>query len=281
MGSLQRAANATGVDFGYLVKTAQRESSLNPHAKARTSSAAGLFQFVEQTWLGVLKNNGAKHGYGAYADQIVKGKDGRYRVPDNNIRHQVMGLRFNADANAVMAAEMTAGHAAYLKGRIGRDPTQGELYAAHFLGADGAADLISASMTRPGARAAALFPQAAHANPTIFYKHGKALDVASVVTNLTRTGGDAAMPIPTEVETPDGADSDGLGSNPLIVARLDKLKADQAIMQLVFGEGGGDTSSLLFATQLMSAFGPEGDDDEKSRMAAMTKAFGGSGSLMG
>jgi hypothetical protein len=181
-----------------------------------------------------------------------------------------------------MAAEMTAGHAAYLKGRIGRDPTQGELYAAHFLGADGAADLISANMTRPGARAASLFPQAAHANPTIFYKHGKALDVASVVANLTRTGGDAAMPIPTAEEPDDAETPDDLGQNPLIVARLDKLKADQAIMQLVFGDGGNsDTSSLLFATQLMSAFGPGGDDDEKSRMAAMTKAFGGSGSLMG
>lgn len=279
MGSLQRAASATGVDFGYLVKTAQRESSLNPNAKARTSSAAGLFQFVEQTWLGVLKNNGAKHGYGAYADQIVKGRDGRYRVTDASVRHQVMGLRYNPDANAVMAAEMTAGHAAYLKGRIGRDPTQGELYAAHFLGPDGAADLISASATRPGARAAALFPAAAHANPTIFYHHGKALDVASVVDNLTRTGGTAPMPIAPAEET-DGGSADTLGGNPLIVARLDKLKADQAIMQLVFGEGGGDNSGLLFATQLMSAFGPEGGDEDKSRLAEMTKAFG-AGNMMG
>ncbi len=280
MGSLQRAASATGVDFTYLVKTAQRESSLNPNAHARTSSAAGLFQFVEQTWLGVLKTNGAKHGYGAYADQIVKGRDGRYRIPDANVRHQVMGLRYNADANAVMAAEMTAGHAAYLKGRIGRDPTQGELYAAHFLGPDGAGDLISASTTRPGARAAALFPAAAHANPTIFYRHGKALDVSSVISNLTRTGGDAPMPI-APAEEGDGVTPDTLGGNPLIVARLDKLKADQAIMQLVFGEGGGDNSSLLFATQLMSAFGPSGDDEDKSRLADMTKAFGGAGSLMG
>lgn len=281
MGSLQRAASATGVDFGYLVKTAQRESSLNPNARAKTSSAAGLFQFVEQTWLGVLKNSGAKHGYGAYADQIVKGRDGRYRVNDPNVRHQVMGLRYNPDANAVMAAEMTAGHAAYLKGRIGRDPTQGELYAAHFLGPDGAADLISASATRPAARAAALFPAAAHANPTIFYHNGKALDVASVVANLTHTGGNAPMPIAPAEET-DGADGpDGLASSPLIVARLDKLKADQAIMQLAFGEGSGDTSGLLFATQLMSAFGPEGDDSGTSRMAEMTKAFGGTGKMMG
>ncbi|WP_443750528.1 transglycosylase SLT domain-containing protein [Asticcacaulis solisilvae] len=281
MGSLQRAASATGVDFSYLVKTAQRESSLNPNARARTSSAAGLFQFVEQTWLGVLKTNGAKHGYGAYADQITKGRDGRYRVTDPGVRHQVMGLRFNPDANAVMAAEMTAGHAAYLKGRIGRDPTQGELYAAHFLGADGAADLITANASRPGARAASLFPAAAHANPTIFYKHGKALDVASVVSNLTHTGGDAPMPIaPAEPDDAVTADT-GLGTNPMIVARLDKLKADQAIMQLVFGDNGGDSSGLLFATQLMSAFGPEGDDDESSRLASLNKAFGGTGNMMG
>ncbi len=281
MGSLQRAASATGVDFGYLVKTAQRESSLNPNARARTSSAAGLFQFVEQTWLGVLKASGAKHGYGAYADQIVKGRDGRYRVADPGMRHQVMSLRYNPDANAVMAAEMTAGHAAYLKGRIGRDPTQGELYAAHFLGPDGAADLISANASRPGARAASLFPAAAHANPAIFYRNGKALDVASVVSNLTRTGGDAPMPIAPAESGDDPQASDSLGGNPLIVARLDKLKADEAIMQLVFGDGSGDSSGLLFATQLMSAFGPEGADGDRSRLAEMTKAFGGTGNMMG
>ena len=277
MGSLQRAARATGVDFGYLVKTATRESSLNPQAHARTSSAAGLFQFVEQTWLGVLKNNGAKHGYGAYADQITKGRDGRYHV-DPGVRKQVMGLRYNPDANAVMAAEMTAGHAAYLKGRIGRDPTQGELYAAHFLGPDGAADLIGASATRPGASAAALFPAAAHSNPSIFYHHGKPLNVASVVANLTHTGGDTPM----TVQAPEETNDDSIGENPLIVARLDKLKADQAIMNLVFG-GGDNNSGLLFSTQLMSAFGPDGDsgNDGQQNLQAMTKAFGGTGGLLG
>ncbi len=278
MGSLQRAAQATGVDFSYLVKTAQRESSLNPNAKARTSSAAGLFQFVEQTWLGVLKNSGAKHGYASYADQIVKGRDGRYHVSDPGVRKQVMGLRYNPDANAVMAAEMTAGHAAYLKGRIGRDPTQGELYAAHFLGPDGAADLISASATRPAASAASLFPAAAHSNPSIFYKHGHALDVSSVVANLTKTGGDSPM----QVAAPqDGADT-GLDGNPLIVARMDKLKADEAIMKLVFG--GGDQQGMLFTTQLMSAFGPDGDSDDsgsQQKLSDMAKAFGGNNGVLG
>ena len=271
MGSLQRAAAATGVDFDYLVKTATRESSLNPKAHAPTSSAAGLFQFIEQTWLSVVKNNGAKHGYGSFADQIVKGSDGRFTVPNPAARRQVLALRYDADANAVMAAEMTAGHAAYLKGRIGRDATQGELYAAHFLGPDGAADLINASQARPTAVAASLFPSAARANHSIFYNHGRALNVTEVMANLTRTGGNAPMAIPN-------ADPQ-METTPLLVARWDKLKADQAVMQMVFG--GQDQQGLLFSTQLMSAFGPGGDEDDKPQdggddpASGLNQIFGG------
>ena len=259
MGALQRAADATGVDFNYLVKTATRESSLNPNAKAPTSSAAGLFQFIEQTWLGVVKAHGAKHGYGTYADQISKGRDGLYHVNNPAARKQVLGLRYDANASAVMGAELTAGHAAYLKGRIGRDPTQGELYAAHFLGPDGAADLISASQTRPNALAANLFPSAARANRSIFYKNGHALNVTDVVANLTRTGGSSKV----TVRQLDPID-DAAGGNTLMAARWDKVKADQAIMNMVFGGSDGQ-QSMLFATQLMSAFGPgeEGDGDKK------------------
>ena len=275
MGSLQRAAAATGVDFGYLVKTAQRESSLNPNARARTSSAAGLFQFVEQTWLGTLKASGAKHGYGAYADQIVRGRDGRFHVNDPAARKQVLSLRYNSDANAVMAAEMTAGHAAYLRGRIGRNPTQGELYAAHFLGPDGAGDLLTANATRPGASAAALFPSAARSNPAIFYRHGQALAVSDVVANLTRTGG--SMPVQVQAAQ---AEPEGEGNaNPFIIARLNKLKADEAMMKMVFGDK--DQSGTLFTAQLMAAFGPGGDEDEDKSRSSLSKAFGGSGGLTG
>ena len=266
VGSLQRAAAATGVDFGYLLKTATRESSLNPKAHAPTSSAAGLFQFIDQTWLGVLKQSGAKHGYGAFSAQIVQGPGGRFSVPDAGARRQVMALRYDPDANAVMAAEMTAGHAAYLKGRIGRDPTQGELYAAHFLGPDGAADLITANANRPGAQAAALFPGPAHANPSIFYHNGRALNVSEVVANLTSTGGDASFAVPDIM--PDAMPT---GGNPLLTARLDKVRSDEALMKLVFGDN--EQQGLLFTTQLLSAFGPGNDDDDQDT-GALTKAFG-------
>ena len=65
--AIQRASDATGVDFNFLLGAARRESGYNPNAKASTSSAAGLFQFVDQTWLSTLKQHGAKYGYARYA----------------------------------------------------------------------------------------------------------------------------------------------------------------------------------------------------------------------
>ena len=111
------------------------------------SSAAGLFQFVEQTWLSTLKQHGSKHGYARYAELITKGPDGRYRVDGAEARRAVMDLRLDPHAASLRAGELTSDHAAYLKGRTGRDPTAGELYAAHFLGPQGSARLIQAMQT--------------------------------------------------------------------------------------------------------------------------------------
>src|SRR5215218_8543503 len=162
--AIERASKATGVDFSFLMKTAGRESGMNPRAQASSSSAAGLFQFVEQTWLSTLKQHGAKHGYARYADLISKGADGRYRVGGDEARHAVMDLRLDPHAASLMAGELTSDHAAYLKGRVGRAPTAGELYAAHFLGPQGSARLIEAVAANPGASAASMFPDAASAN---------------------------------------------------------------------------------------------------------------------
>ena len=125
--AIQRASQATGVDFSFLMKTANRESGFNPAAKSAASSAAGLFQFVGQTWLSTLKQHGAKHGYARYAELIEKGADGKYHVPDDEARRAVMDLRLDPHAASLMAGELTSDHAAYLRGRTGRDPTAGEL----------------------------------------------------------------------------------------------------------------------------------------------------------
>jgi len=202
--AIQRASQATGVDFSFLMKTAGRESGMNPAAKSGASSAAGLFQFVEQTWLSTLKAHGAKHGYARYAELIQKGSDGRYHV-DGEARRAVMDLRLDPHAASLMAGELTSDSAAYLKGRTGREPTAGELYAAHFLGPQGSAKLIEAAQRQPGASAASLFPDAAHANKAIFFTSGRPATVGEVYANLTKAAGagqamDPAKPAPD----PDG-----------------------------------------------------------------------------
>ena len=203
--AIQRASQATGVDFSFLMKTAGRESGMNPGAKAGGSSAAGLFQFVEQTWLSTLKQHGAKHGYARYAELIAKGSDGRFHVAGEEARRAVMDLRLDPHASSLMAGELTADSAAYLKGRTGRTPTAGELYAAHFLGPQGSAKLIEAVQSRPGATAAQLFPDAAHSNKAIFYRDGRAATVGEVYANLTKTAGAATpMEAPAAAPTQDG-----------------------------------------------------------------------------
>ena len=89
-------------------------------------------------------------------------------------------------AAALMAGELASDHAAYLRGRVGRDPTSGELYAAHFLGPQGSARLIEANRASPGASAASMFPEAAAANRPIFYREGRAATVSEVYASLTR-----------------------------------------------------------------------------------------------
>src|ERR1700761_4017013 len=121
--AVRRAADVTGVDFGFLMRTAKRESGFDAGAKAPTSSAAGLFQFIEQTWLATVKRHGAAHGYARYADLISEGSDGRFHVPGGEeARKTVMDLRYDPHCAALMAGELPSDAAAYLRGRTGREP---------------------------------------------------------------------------------------------------------------------------------------------------------------
>lgn len=233
--AIRRASDTTGVDFDFLVRTARRESAMNPQAKARTSSAAGLFQFIEQTWLATVKKAGARHGYGQYADLIHRGADGRWRV-EGSARNVVLDLRFDARAASAMAAELTASNAAYLRGRTGREPGAGDLYAAHFLGPAGAAELMEAMSTRPGASAASLFPEAAGANRSIFYRDGRPATVAEVHANLNRTAGQGAP----ASSVGQAGEVGGLLSDRdrALAARLDRLRQDQSLLALLLGQPG-------------------------------------------
>jgi len=167
VAALQKAAAATGSDFHYLLGTAMRESSLKPNAQSGTSSATGLFQFIDQTWLGLVKEHGAQHGLGNLADAITKQADGRYRA-DGDAKQNILALRKNPEVCALMAGEYAKSTQGTLRAGLGREVCGGELYAAHFLGPDAALKLIKLAGSDPNASAAAQFPQAASANKSVF-----------------------------------------------------------------------------------------------------------------
>lgn len=187
--ALDRAGTRNGVDFDYLLQTAIRESSLNPSAKAPTSSATGLFQFIESTWLEVMKDEGPRLGYQDFADQIQE-NGGEFFVSDPATRQQILDLRFNPEVSADLAAAFTRNNGDYLYGKFGRMPSAGELYIAHFLGSRGAERFFELGLQDPNANAAAAFPRPAAANPTIFYDDGRPRTVREVYQVLVaRHGG--------------------------------------------------------------------------------------------
>ncbi len=181
LAALHRAAAETGSDFQYLLDTAMRESGLKTSAKSSTSSASGLFQFIDQTWLGLIKQHGAKFGLGSYADAIHQGADGRYRADNPADRQAILALRNDPTTAALMEGEYASQTKAALQANLGRDVCNGELYAAHFLGQGAACKLIRMSDSNPSANAAAAFPQAAAANRNVFYhRDGTAKTVREV-----------------------------------------------------------------------------------------------------
>ncbi|MGO4734914.1 lytic transglycosylase domain-containing protein [Bosea sp. 2KB_26] len=175
VNAIRDGAERSGAGFDYLLKTAQRESALDPDAKAKTSSATGLFQFIEQTWLSMVKQEGPKQGLSNYANAISADETGRLSVPDAATREKILQLRNDPQVAAVMAGALTQKNRDQLASTLGRQPNAGELYMAHVLGSRGASDLIRAAGNDPMRVAARDFPEAASANRNIFFdKSGRA-----------------------------------------------------------------------------------------------------------
>ena len=213
-GAIRQAAQSTGISFEYLLTTAKIESNLNPSAQASTSSAKGLYQFIDQTWLGTMKQAGTALGLGRYADAITRSPDGHYEVSDPAMRAAILRLRGDPQASAMLAGALTRNNAALVGRNIGRQPSNGELYIAHFLGADGASKLINGASKQPSASAAAMFPNAAAANRNIFYDSaGRARSVGEVYRKLTRLFDSAR-----NVAVAQGGLADGIGAAAAIAA---------------------------------------------------------------
>lgn len=175
------AAARTGMDFSYLLGQAQVESAMRPDARAATSSAEGLYQFIDQSWLGIVQRHGAAHGLGWAAEAISTGPGGRFHVADPGLRRAILDLRRDPRTAALMAAEHAADNKAELEARFGRDMGPADLYMAHFLGLGGARRFIAALDSDPDQPAARMFPAAAAANRGVFFApDGRARSVAEI-----------------------------------------------------------------------------------------------------
>ena len=167
--ALTLASKRTGVSYLYLANTAHLESNFNVKAKAPTSSATGLFQVIDNTWLSLLNRHGAHYGWAGYADSIMCSSSGRCRVDDPTRRQEILDLRFDGQTSTFLAAEFAKENKRQLENNLNRSVSDYELYVAHFFGVGGATKFFRNLERRPFAIAAETFPQAANANRTIFY----------------------------------------------------------------------------------------------------------------
>jgi hypothetical protein len=242
--AIAAASASTGVDFHYLYHQARVESGLNPNAKASTSSASGLYQFTEQTWLATLKQHGAEHGLNWAANAITRGSNGHYYVSDAATKQEIMALRQSPETSAAMAGEYASDNQDYLQAKLGRTTTPTDLYMAHFLGPAGAARFLKALDSNPDTPAASVMPAAAHANKWVFWdKSGNARSLEQVYQRFAAR---------FEQSTPDaGSTSTQMAS----ATKPTDTAADIARMQLAAlnGTTEGTTVSTADASQLNAA----------------------------
>lgn len=164
--TIVKASDEAGVDPVYMMALADKESSFDTDAKAATSSAQGLFQFVARTWLEMIRDYGARYGLAEEA-AAVKGRGAAITVA-GSMRTRVLGLRNDPRVAALMAAELIKRDRERIEARVGRALTTTELYLAHFLGTASAGRFLSLSSEKPDEVAGREFRTAARANRSLF-----------------------------------------------------------------------------------------------------------------
>jgi hypothetical protein len=167
MSAIRSASSRSGMNFDLMLASARLESGLDPSAQASTSSATGLFQFIDQTWLDAVRQYGPQHGLASDAALVVR-HDGRLTVEDPDARRRILDLRKNPEVASALAGEHLRGISDKLGLTLGRPPDAPEIYLGHLLGSGGASQLLQAMRSSPTQAAADLLPAAARANAPLF-----------------------------------------------------------------------------------------------------------------
>jgi hypothetical protein len=183
IAAVESASAGNSARFANLLAVARLESGLRPDAAAATSSAKGLFQFVGQTWLDVVRRYGAAHGLATEAAAIIP-RNGQLTVADPALRQHILDLRNDPQLAAALAADNLQAIGDRLASVLGRAPDSAELYLGHFLGAGGAVRMLQALQTAPGASAASVLPEAARTNAGLFAPNGQPCSVAQFIDRV-------------------------------------------------------------------------------------------------
>lgn len=136
--ALYRAHLKTGVDFKLLVLKAIMESDYGHFKVAANSSARGIFQYIESTWLVLMHRYGEQIGYGHYANAISyneKTKTAELKGSAKHLRGEILALRYDEEVSAHIKALQVIEETDVIRSyKNGKPVTTTDHYIAHMLG---------------------------------------------------------------------------------------------------------------------------------------------------
>lgn len=171
---MRRASENSDIPMSYFFEMGKTEGDFDPNAKNPISSATGWSQFTDTTWLVMIKMHGDKAGLSGFARMIdiVSTKGVETPVihhPFPGLEELILSFRKNPRVSAIMVAELTKINSANIKSALQIEPTNIELYLAHFLGSDGAILFLRRKEISPDMPGKSLFPLAAKYNRNVFF----------------------------------------------------------------------------------------------------------------
>lgn len=198
--AIKTASEESGVSFSYLMTKASTESGFRADAKASSSSATGLYQFIDKTWLGMVRDHGDKIGLDRFADALELGQ------ADKQMRKEILDLRKDPKTAALMAAQYACDNKQHLEKTVGGKVGDTELYLAHFLGPSGAEKFLKAYRADPNRPGVSVCPSAAEANRSIFYdKSGSARSLRDIYNRFSAKFDECRVPEPATAFTNRGS----------------------------------------------------------------------------
>lgn len=188
VAAIRMAALRKNDNFEFLMEMALRESSFDPNAQARTSSADGLFQHINRTLDKNMIYAGCNYGLGEFTQNYSITRNGRdaaeinYNGSSADYRF-LQNLRFNPRFSAILAVENNQYEVGLVEDWLGISLQENyQRYSIHFKGVDAGYFFWRGYRDTPNQAAAPTFRRQARANRAIYYNRGHARSYRQIST---------------------------------------------------------------------------------------------------